>query len=113
MNFMHTALVRPIFRLGHQSGAHRILLNIKPFLVVILLIPQTMMKAASLKFADDDLSFLVGRRCVAAAGRAAACLYPICGRAAARPYREFLCELIFPETNPTLDGEFQIARGAE
>ncbi len=80
MDFMHAALVRPSFQLGRQSRAHRILLNIKPFLVVILLIPQPVMKAAALKCARIGTSF---------------------------------CQTILPETNPTLDGEFQIIRSAK
>ena len=57
VNFMDTSLIGPIFRLCCQSRAHRIILNIKPFLVVILLIPQPVMKTTPLKCARIGTCF--------------------------------------------------------
>jgi hypothetical protein len=49
MNFMHAALIQPVRGICHQSGAHRIFLNIKPFFVVTLPIPKSVVKATPLK----------------------------------------------------------------
>ncbi len=48
-NLMHESEIRPILRARHQSGAHRILPDVLPFLRVALAVTHSMMKYARLK----------------------------------------------------------------
>jgi hypothetical protein len=125
MNFMHTALIRPVLWFWRQAGAHRIFPYILPFLAITLRTPQTMMKSATLKFADDDVRIPVGRQGLGADAHAAVRPSRFCGRAVVFHCRIFMdtcqpvpafpnfCKSILPKPNPALDAEFQIVRCAE
>ena len=113
MNLMHAALIGPILRFERQAGANWILPHVKPFLMVILLVPQTMMEPAALEFTDGILRLGVGRRCCAADGRAAARPYRFPHTRERVPAFPVFCKTILPKSDPAFDGELKIIRRTE
>lgn len=51
-DLMHPAIIRPVLHANYQTGPHRIITDISPFLTVALTVAQPMMKSTRLEFPD-------------------------------------------------------------